>query len=138
RDLFGHPLPRALTDGGDVGGHLGAERTEGIALEDEAGPGPVDERLSIVRWIALALAVAREPRVARELDAVAAEHDRVREHPHIDGLAEMPGRHRVLIAVDPHEALAVHARDSVKPVRRGGRPQRPEGGPLGGKSIVRP
>jgi len=87
--------------------------------------------------VAPALIAARAARVAGELDAVAAEHDVGREQPHIDGLAEVPRGDGVLVAVDPHEALAVHGRHPVEPVRRGGRPQRAERLPFRGQELPR-
>src|SRR5439155_592403 len=136
-DLGGHALAPPLADGRHVRRHLGPELAERIALEDEPRPRAVPQRLGVVGRVAPALIAARAARVAGELDAVAAEDDVGREQPHIDGLAEVPRGDGVLVAIDPHEALAVHGRHPVEPVRRGGRPQRAERLPLLGQEFPR-
>lgn len=91
-----------------------------------------------MRGLPTPLPAPREPRVFSQGRAVAAEADEVTQDPHVDGLAEVPRGDRVLIAIDPDEALAVHRRHPIEPVARRCRRERAEGRALRRQQVERP
>jgi hypothetical protein len=137
RELLGQDSAAPLADYRHVGGHLGAQRAEPLAVQDQPRARAMGEGRGVVGGISVPLARAGQPRVLREEHAVTAEADEVAEEAHIDRLPAVADRHRVLVAVGAHQTLPVHRRHAVEPVARRRRRQGSEGGPLVGQQVAR-
>ena len=85
--LVGQDPAAALTDGGDVGGHLGAEGAQLLALQHQPRPGPLGEGRLIVSGLASPLSRPVEPGMLGEQLPIATDADHLAEYPHVDGLA---------------------------------------------------